>query len=202
MRAVTNVFFDLGGVLVSVDLAAGCRRIVELAGRGDPEAVRKTMLDAFQPLLSTGAMTPEAFHAGVCERLELSIPYEEFARAYADIFAPIEGTWEMVRLARRRFRVHLLSNTDPLHLRFIAEELLPGRFELFEHLVLSYEVGHLKPAPDIYRHAIERCGAQAEACLFIDDLAVNVKGARACGMRGLLFSSPERLAKDLTQVAW
>jgi putative hydrolase of the HAD superfamily len=202
VAALTTLFVDLGGVLVTVDLAAGCRRIAQLAGGGDPEAIREVMLDGFQPALSSGKMSVEDFHAGVCRRLGLEIGLADFSRAYADIFAPIEGTWGLLRMAQRRYRLHLLSNTDPLHFRFIADVLLPGRFDLFGHLVLSYEAGHLKPSPEIYLAALERCGEPAQSCLFIDDLEVNVEGARAVGMQGIVFRSPEKLARDLVRAAW
>jgi len=202
VAALKALFLDLGGVLVTVDLAAGCRRIACLAGGADPAAVLRVMTDGLQARLSTGNMSPAEFHEAVCSRLELKVGYADFARAYSDIFAPIQGTWDLLAQARKRFRIHLLSNTDPLHFRFIADELFPGKFEMFRHLVLSYEVGHLKPGSEIYRHALELCGAPPEACLFVDDLAGNVEGARAVGMRGIVFQSPEQLAVELVRAAW
>ena len=51
-----------------------------------------------------------------------------------------------------------------------------------------------KPAPDIYRLALDRLGFRPEETVFIDDLAENVAGAEAAGLRGHVFRTPAGLA--------
>lgn len=59
--------------------------------------------------------------------------------------------------------------------------------ELFELVVDSSEVGARKPAPGIFRIALERLGGVApERALFLDDFEGNVAAARALGIRALL----------------
>lgn len=64
--------------------------------------------------------------------------------------------------------------------------------------------GVRKPDPRIYRRAAEAIGLPPEACLFVDDLPVNVEGARAVGMKAFLFDvtdptgSVERLLSTLS----
>ncbi len=53
---------------------------------------------------------------------------------------------------------------------------------LFEHVIESSEVGVRKPDPAIYHMACERLGVAPEACIFLDDLGINLKPARAMGM--------------------
>ncbi|HVO18827.1 MAG TPA: HAD family phosphatase [Anaeromyxobacter sp.] len=57
----------------------------------------------------------------------------------------------------------------------------------FDAVVVSCEVGCLKPDPAIFRIALERLGVEAEDSLFVDDRAVNVAGAEAIGMHALHF---------------
>ena len=75
-----------------------------------------------------------------------------------------------------------------------------GSFPWLQHLdcvILSCEVGVIKPDPAIYRHCVEGLGlAPAEAC-FIDDKEVNVKAARDAGLHALRFESVESLRRDL-----
>ena len=59
--------------------------------------------------------------------------------------------------------------------------------EVFELVVDSAFVGTRKPEPRIYAITLERLGLPAEQCVFVDDLEVNVSGARRAGMHGVHF---------------
>jgi FMN phosphatase YigB (HAD superfamily) len=54
-----------------------------------------------------------------------------------------------------------------------------------------------KPDPAIYRYVLKELGTRPEETLFIDDRQVNVDAADAMGMRGVLFSTVEKLRADL-----
>jgi putative hydrolase of the HAD superfamily len=53
---------------------------------------------------------------------------------------------------------------------------------LFEHVVESSKLNMRKPDPRIYRHACDLLGVAPEACVYLDDLGINLKPARAMGM--------------------
>lgn len=72
-----------------------------------------------------------------------------------------------------------------------------GWGDLFDSLVISGEVGLRKPEPAIYRLAAERLAAQPEECVFVDDLAANVRGAAAVGMVGVHHRSLEDTIEEL-----
>ncbi len=61
---------------------------------------------------------------------------------------------------------------------------------LFEHVVESSRLGMRKPDPRIYRHACDLLGVKPEACIYLDDLGVNLKPARAMGMRTIKVGDP------------
>ena len=62
---------------------------------------------------------------------------------------------------------------------------------LFEHVVESSKVGVRKPDPRIYQHACELLGVPPEACVYLDDLGINLKPARALGMRTIKVGDPD-----------
>ena len=75
-----------------------------------------------------------------------------------------------------------------------------GRFPFLGHfrdIVVSGDERLVKPDPAIYHRLLERNGLDASACLFIDDSAKNVLGARAVGMEAHHFTSPEALRAQL-----
>jgi putative hydrolase of the HAD superfamily len=70
----------------------------------------------------------------------------------------------------------------------------------FDHHTFSYELRAAKPEPAIYEHCVKGLGVPASETVFIDDRPENVEGARAYGLRAILFESPRQL-HELTRNA-
>ena len=68
---------------------------------------------------------------------------------------------------------------------------------LFEQVVESSKLNLRKPDPRIYRHACDLLGVEPEACVYLDDLGVNCKPARAMGMTTIKVSSAEQAIDEL-----
>lgn len=70
-------------------------------------------------------------------------------------------------------------------------------FALFRDIVVSGDEKMLKPDAEIFHLCLSRNGLDAGSCVFIDDVAHNVEGARAVGIDAILFRSPSQLQADL-----
>jgi 2-haloacid dehalogenase len=109
---------------------------------------------------------------------------------------PIEGTVKILkRLKKAGVPLYALTN-------FSAETfpIMRRRYkflQLFEYILVSGEVGMVKPNPKIYKLLLKKIDRPAEKCLFIDDSAVNIAAARALGFDTIRFESPEKLQKEL-----
>jgi len=68
---------------------------------------------------------------------------------------------------------------------------------LFEHVVESSRLGMRKPDPRIYRHACDLLGVRPEDCVYLDDLGINLKPARALGMRTIKVGDPDAAIDEL-----
>jgi len=68
---------------------------------------------------------------------------------------------------------------------------------LFEYVVESSKLGWRKPDPRIYRHACELLSVAPERCIYLDDLGVNLKPARAMGMRTIKVGDPDQAIAEL-----
>lgn len=102
------------------------------------------------------------------------------------------GMAGVVRRARRAgIRTALCSNS------WGNDYPREGWDELFDAVVISGEVGMRKPEPRIYRHTAAALGLPPERCVFVDDLAANVRGAVAAGMVGVHHVSAERTGAEL-----
>jgi len=92
-------------------------------------------------------------------------------------------------LRRAGFRTGILSNLPrPLGETLRAE---PGFLNHFDQVTFSYELGVIKPEPEIYHYAIQRLGIEPAQALFLDDRPENVQGALATGLNAQIFTTWE-----------
>ena len=114
-------------------------------------------------------------------------------------FEALQPNPEMIDLMRELkatgYRMAMLTNNvkewEPLW-----RSMLPVD-EIFETVVDSGFVGCRKPESKIYALTLERIGASAEACLFVDDVEVNCEGARRAGMTAVHFQSNEQATAEI-----
>jgi FMN phosphatase YigB (HAD superfamily) len=189
-----TVIFDLGGVLVSVDFMRACKRL-EAAGGAPAAAILQTIAKGEDKLgFDTGRLSPQQFAARFCAAIGVRLPYAEFADIWCDIFAEQREVTGLLDEIGKHADLVLLSNTDPLHLDYVRSHY--GFLEKFGHLVLSYEVGHAKPARQIFERAIGLC-APGTRMIYFDDMPEFVAAARACGLPAEQFVDAAKLRRDL-----
>jgi 2-haloacid dehalogenase len=148
--------------------------------------------------MDRGTPTDEAV-ASQCERFP---NYAELIRRWPEgwplmLRGEIPGTVEILaKLRTRGTRLYALTNfsceTWP-----IARERFPF-LGWFQDVIVSGEVGLVKPDPRIFTLAIARCHLTPACTVFIDDLAANVAAAHSQGLHALHFVSPEKLHTDLS----
>lgn len=140
-------------------------------------------------------------------RDEFVIAFEAEARAAGHaldgrrVLASISGEIrpemvEALRRVRARHRVACITNNmksgDGPGMAASQERArqVAAIMSLFEHVVESSKLGMRKPDPRIYHHACDLLGVAPEACVYLDDLGVNLKPARAMGMRTIKVGDP------------
>lgn len=102
-----------------------------------------------------------------------------------------DGVIECLAQLRQRYVLTLLSDSTDI----LAADL--DRFGVdtaFDHIFISAHVGMTKPAPALYRHAAIAMGVPPARILVVDDLAVNLPGARSVGMRAAHFGPGSSLS--------
>jgi putative hydrolase of the HAD superfamily len=197
------LIFDFGNVVAHFDYRKACEALGRPLGMSGEAFLERVRGLGFSPLVQryeSGKITAEAFSREVCALVGLEIAHGDFAAVWADIFWPNEPIARVVAdLKRRGYTLVLGSNTNDLHAarfrRQFAETLAH-----FDRLVLSYEVGHIKPHAAFYHACAEAAGALPEDCVFIDDLPENVAGARAAGLEGVVYRDVPSLLDALREL--
>ena len=158
--------------------------------------------DGRNPLyeLEKGRMTEHDFltriGAALSEAVGREVHLHGFGERYFSHLHPNEELIEYLRSLRERgLRLALLTNNvrewEPLWRPKLPVD------ELFETVVDSAFVGMRKPDPEIYELTLERLGLPAGACLFLDDIDVNVDTARELGMTGVHYRDNEQAIAEI-----
>ena len=71
---------------------------------------------------------------------------------------------------------------------------------MFDHVVESSKVGCRKPEPRFYEIACELVGVEPSECVFLDDLGINLKPAKAMGMTTIKVGAAEPAITELERV--
>ena len=193
---IKTIFFDLGNVIIPFDFKRAYAKLQLLCDYPVTEIPQRMLGTDLVSRFESGQIAAEQFVKEFSAVLEIRIGYEEFCDLWTSVFLPEPLIQEsLLEDLGRRFPLMILSNTNPIHFHMLeAHYPLLSRFD---HSVLSYEVGALKPSAKIFEAAIARAGCEAQECFFTDDLAVNVEAARENGMDAVQFQSAAQLEGEL-----
>lgn len=188
---MTWVVFDYGGVICTYQPGEDVALLAGTANAGIPEfrdaywayrlSYDRAELDGPTYWNKVAAALGRSFAAAqIAELIRLDI------RSWLHLR---EGTVALVGdLAAAGYPLALLSNA-PAEVAEAVAELPVAR--AFEHRAFSCFLGSVKPEPECYRAILATLGARPEDVIFLDDREQNVAGARALGIHGVHFTTPE-----------
>ena len=206
---IEAVVSDFGGVLTA-PLLQGFARIQ--ADTGVPAEAFGAALarateagDGRNPLfeLEVGAITEDEFLATLERELEAGLGHSVALHGFGERYlAALDANDELFAhyrsLHERGIRFALLTNNvrewEPLWRAKLPVD------EIFETVVDSAFVGLRKPDPAIYAIVLERLALPAEACVFVDDIAVNVEAARSLGFAAVHFRDTAQAIAELDEL--
>ena len=194
-----NVIFDIGGVILEWNPD------VILRSYTDDAELRATLRAALfeHPdwlQLDRGTLT----ETDVLARLETRtrIPRTKFAGLLDAVRASLKPKMATLALleslAQRQVPLYCLSNMSAVTFAHLREQHV--FWERFRGIVISGEVKMMKPEPEIYEYLLRRYGISASETIFIDDHPANVRGARAIGLRTILFRDARQCERELDEL--
>jgi putative hydrolase of the HAD superfamily len=190
------IIFDIGRVLIRVDVARAMTGLADGVSLTPEEIWSALENDPRWKDWQEGRMSPQDWHLHVSRRLGSKLSFDQFVEVWNRALdpAPIQEEAFLEKLGKK-YRLAVLSNTDPLHVAHLEKTY--GFFRFFPTRIYSCRVGASKPNPIIYKEALEACKVRAQEAVYVDDIPGYAQVATQLGMQGIVFRSPEQLQSDL-----
>jgi putative hydrolase of the HAD superfamily len=194
--AIRNIVFDIGNVVVRWD-----PQLISTRTFGEAEATAELVQSIFKhPLwyqLNRGEVTEAEAKRAYCDGLGREPA--QLDQLFLNIKASMDlipGTVELMeRLVKVGYRVFALSDNVRETVLYLRQRY--DFWQHFEGVVISAELGWLKPDPRIYGHLLQSFDLVPEETVFLDDVLRNVEGARAVKMHAIQFVDAERAEAEL-----
>ena len=204
---ITTLIFDLGGVLVDLDIDQCIMNLKQLGLKNFEQLMGNFGQKGFFLEFEKGQISKEQFRNEIRKLSNQSLTDEQIDGAWSSFLCEIPmQKLEMLVELKDKFRLLLLSNTNPIH----VEGSVPAEFakigkkvsDIFDKCYLSYEMGMAKPNADIFEALLSDAGVKAEECLFLDDGMKNIEQAGHLGIQTYLVDPREDLSFLLKPETW
>jgi putative hydrolase of the HAD superfamily len=187
MPTLKNIVFDLGGVLIDLDIRRSIKRfealgIPDISNMLDPYEQRGIFLE-----LERGQLDQPQFCHALSRYAGKNLTIKQVEHAWKGFIVDVPPyKLNYILEQRQTFKVCLLSNTNP----FIYEWAQTPAFSAaglpithyFDAIYVSYQIGFTKPDPRIFEHMLNHSGMIASETLFVDDGERNIALGRSLGM--------------------
>jgi putative hydrolase of the HAD superfamily len=201
--SIKNIVFDIGNVLLCWDPPA-------IITQTFPEETQPEKLATLTQLIFKSPIWYD-LNLGKLTEGEAITQYRQQANIAVDKLTvlmdniktsllPISGSFELLeKLHTAGFSLFALTDNVKEIVAFLRKKY--SFWERFQGVVVSAEVGCLKPSPEIYNHLLETYHLVAEQTVFIDDLSANVGGALALNIHGIQFKNIDQCIADLRNLS-
>lgn len=207
MATIKNIIFDLGGVILNIDILRTQMAFEQLGLKEIEQFFRIGHASAMFKDYEVGALNDEAFVEAIRQRIGLPVSDADIVEAWNIMLLDFPSSRiELLEELGKHKRIFLLSNTNEIHLRAfqkIFREFFPGRDfnELFEKAYYSHEIRLRKPDLPAYELVLNENHLLPAETIFIDDAKVNVEAAERLGIKGFhLEPGKTILDPDVMQV--
>jgi putative hydrolase of the HAD superfamily len=196
MDSLQTIIFDFGNVVGFFDHGRTLGKLERFTDMTALEMYANVYAGALETDFETGKIGEEEFLRRFISGCRLTCHRDFLAEACADIFWPNPEVCDLIPRLKTRYQLLLGSNTNAIHARFFQAQFAEV-FRNFDALVLSHEIGVRKPHVGFFRHCQRLARGKPEECLFIDDLADNVAGARGLGWKGIVYQPNDGLIEKM-----
>ncbi len=189
LTGIKNIVFDLGGVILDLDRSEAVRRFESIGLERAEELLDPYHQKGIFLELEEGKLSEKAFYNAVRAEAGKSISDEDIAWGWMGFIADCQDyKLKMLEdLKASGYNLYLLSNTNPIIMKWAMSPDFSKKGKnlslFFDKLYLSYQMGCVKPNPEIFHQMISDSGMVSSETLFIDDGKANVDMGKRLGFK-------------------
>lgn len=196
---IKNIILDMGNVLLDynpqVPLDMFC------SSEEEKEIISRELFNGPEwELADMGTITDRDRYDMVKERVpkEMHPALKRCAYEWDVCMTPVLGAKEFCDYTKQKgYGLYVLSNASDKFYEYFPNF---APFDFFKGIVVSADIHMIKPDIAIYKYLLEKYDLTPEECLFIDDRANNVEGAKQSGMQAEIFRDNFEQIKEKYQL--
>lgn len=184
---IRNLVFDMGGVVIRFDRPFFISRL-GVAPEDATLLLNEVYRSVEWAMMDRGTISEAEAAERICPRLpeRLRDAARKLIYLWERPILPIDGMYALIEeLKEKGYPVYLLSNASVRQHEYWPR--VPAS-KFFDGLMVSADVGMVKPELEIYRHFLSTFSLKPEECVFIDDSPQNVEAACHVGIHGFVFN--------------
>lgn len=197
-NGISTLIFDFGGVIINLDLPHCIENLKKLGVDSIESYLSNFGQKEFFLQFEKGEIGTIEFRDEIRKLSNKKLSDAEIDAAWCSFLCDIPAErLDLLEKLRTKYRLLLLSNSNPLHVDVSAAKALEGTGktirDYFDKCYFSYEMGLAKPDPKIFEALLSDAGLEASECLFLDDGPKNIEVAKSLGIQTYFVTQGENL---------
>lgn len=201
LKGINNIIFDLGNVIIDLDIAATDSAFKKLCANRYEEVMNELNKEFFFEKYETGKISTNEFVQTLQSMIGNGISEKAIIDAWNAMLLTIpDERYNILKSLKKDYRTFCLSNTNELHIEYVFNQLkqtkgIQNLDDYFERVYLSHEMGQRKPDVEIFETVIHDNNLIPSETLFIDDTAGHLEGAKKAGLHTFHMNEGRSLEK-------
>ncbi len=187
---IRNILFDLGGVILDIDVQATLKRFYELGFPAGLMQFPNSMTTDLYFKYGTGKLDTVQFRNQIRKATGAEMTDHAFDEAWNAMLVRIpEERAALLKVLSKRYNLYMLSNTSELHVQVFEKMYFDiageSMHRVFKKIYYSHEIGWHKPDHKAWEHVINDAAIKPEETLFLDDNIHNIKASQELGFQAI-----------------
>jgi glucose-1-phosphatase len=207
MQNIKNIIFDLGNVIIDLDIDRTWQQLSHWLGDDYQQTLKK--LDPNDDLFiqfEVGKISEETFFETLRSTVDTPLSIRHLKEAWNAMLLQLpKHRLDMLSRLKERYNVYLLSNTNATHLDWVDGYLRTVHGftiddfdqQYFHKVYYSHLINLRKPNINCYEYVLQDAGLNPSETLFIDDMPYNIEGAKKAGIQGYLHKMGDEIVEVL-----
>jgi len=199
LTGIKNIIFDLGRVLLNINPLLTQIELSRLGYRPDDES-KGAKDDEIVIKLECGKISAEGFINAVKAIVKEGTSSANIINAWNAMLLdfPVQHV-NTLRSLGNNYKIYLLSNSNQIHFDCYTKTFRDtygfDLSDLFDKMWFSFQIGIVKPEPEIFTYVLQDGSLKPEETLFIDDTLMHVEAARKLGIRAFHLEGDQDISE-------